>query len=816
MEQGEYIPGNSGTVFYVTLEAKEGSLTGTVYDTFKLENIVVSDPAAQPVECNTSYTANVTLQGEVPQFDFSVAAPSYIVKPGSTSTITVSVSNNVTVDGLQMVFATPEGNGVSYVKRSDKNSDRLVAGSRVTANVRPNNNISFLLGNIKTGYILEKGEGDVFTFDIAFDDNFTAPEVTIPVKEGMLSVGASGFELNTPALTYKNAKVPYDAITTGINGLTESLTAALAEIAEKCPNVKDNFIGAEITEAIANLKGKADAAYNDLTIFDQESALQNEVTAIQGQIDALVKDAEAAQKAYDDNQARLAANQVAYDADVAAINKLQEDADAKFAELEEKYPSFNTETAKGEVANLISDMLKAASDELAAKQEAGNYESKVNAEAVDQVIADAEEAAKANQEAVAAKYAELTAELAGYQESLDAAKEQIEKWGLTDEYTPDIEAVQNQINAAKENLENRNNNNELTPDSELSDKTIGKAIDNLSLEAARTYADAEIQKAIDAVAAVDLSGDYVNKDELVNTKDNLKAQANALKDEAEDAAYERLTEIAAAAADIVAQAEALAENAKANAYVPGDVTLDSTGEVDVFDVQLLASWIAKGTTWSELYAENSRQAMAADLTGDETLNVTDLAQMIALALGETDAAMMKAPAFHGGSYTVGMSVMPISASTRLYAVEISNDMDLIAGQIDFTATGDAVIESIEAADRLSDHNIETARWEDGTVRAVVYSLSNAKLTGNGGSVLLVKVSGEGELNLSNAIFAGSDLAEYELVNAGTTAVKGIYMEDYDYDAAIYNAAGVRFGKTQNGINIIRNGDGTVTKKIVRK
>ena len=112
---------------------------------------------------------------------------------------------------------------------------------------------------------------------------------------------------------------------------------------------------------------------------------------IEEAIAKLVADAKAAQEAED---ARKAANEKAYKADLETIAGLQDQLDAAVAEISEKYPAFDVDEAKKAAQDAIDEAKAAADAAYEAVANEGEYTNTVDSDAIkaaiDKLLADAE------------------------------------------------------------------------------------------------------------------------------------------------------------------------------------------------------------------------------------------------------------------------------------------------------------------------------------------------------------------------------------------------------------------------------------------
>lgn len=270
---------------------------------------------------------------------------------------------------------------------------------------------------------------------------------------------------------------------------------------------------------------------------------------------------------------------------------------------------------------------------------------------------------------------------------------------------------------------------------------------------------------------------------------------------------------------IADEAATLKADAEEQVYVPGNVDLDPDGLVTAVDVQMMIRWVLDGTTWQELLAENPRQAYAADLNGDQDLNITDVTMDISWMFGENPnvqrVARFKAPVIDQNN-GITLALVSEENGIRRYALMLDNTASMIAGQIDLKLPTGMRLVDITTTGRSANHLLESSENFDG-VRVVLYSMENSAFEGNTGALLFIDVEGKGELSAQKVIFTDSYFQTHEMSKPeGTTFIDSIVDGAKNMGTRIYNAAGMMFDKLQNGLNIFRDKDGKVKKEYNRK
>lgn len=257
---------------------------------------------------------------------------------------------------------------------------------------------------------------------------------------------------------------------------------------------------------------------------------------------------------------------------------------------------------------------------------------------------------------------------------------------------------------------------------------------------------------------------------------------------------------------------AILEEAKENTYVVGDLNNAPDGVVNVVDIQILIDWVGRGLTKEDL---TPAQWAAADINGNGTLNISDVVSLINMVFhNDSDNSTVRkvmARSVVADNSTMTPVLLEENGDVRKYAVMLNNDVDFIGGQIDFNISAGAEIVGVTAAERAMSHDVNV--FDNGSyTRVLLTSLDNEVIDGNDGALLIVEVK-NGKLYVDNAVFADGNTVAHELTTSDPTLIDMIYESGKAMKEAIYNTAGQMMQKVQRGINIIRNSDGSVTKKM---
>ncbi len=242
-------------------------------------------------------------------------------------------------------------------------------------------------------------------------------------------------------------------------------------------------------------------------------------------------------------------------------------------------------------------------------------------------------------------------------------------------------------------------------------------------------------------------------------------------------------------------------------YLKGDVNND--GDLTVADVQKLIDMIGEGVE----YVPGDTDSETADVNSDNAINIADVTALINRVLNEQKSPAKIARFMPRMSGNNSFSVEEIEGENglRRFVVALNNEVDFVSGQLDINLPGFAHVAGVTLADRAN--ALESFVYENnGFTRVILTSLDNAAIQGNSGALLYIDVDGDAEIEVENLIFSDANANSYNVNGNGTTGV-GILDTVKDGVKAIYNAAGQKLRNLTKGVNIIRNADGTTTKKI---
>lgn len=840
------IAGNSGAIMTLKVKAKDGMLENKVVS-FGLSKIEMGDTNQKKVNTSVRESVDVTL-GEQPEYVFSASQPEAVVSAGTTFPVEVCLSNNFALGGMQFRLRMPEGFDV--VNTDIKLSNRLSLGTRLYKTVRPDGSIKFVVSDMSSVKIADAGEGPLFILYVSVPEGYNDYEGKIIVSDIEAStVPSDGGATNTVSVDCKGFEVKIvnggrylsDAETV-VAGLRADLAAALATIAAEAPDVKDNFTGADITAAIEAIETAArEAAANGTLPTEYAAVVTDPAAAVSRSIEQLVADAKTAQKAFEDEAARKAANEAAYQASLVEIQRLTDKLNEMKQTAAASYPDATVDTQVA-AAQAALDKAKAEADAArAAVADEGNYSYAVDTAAIEALIkAVGDEAAKqqaaadAEKARVAANEAAHNAvldEIAALQASLDATK------AAAAESYPDAN-VDKQVAAAQAAIDKAKTEAEAAKAAVKDEGNYSYAVDKATIEAlitavsneaARDQAakDAEAKRVADNEAAYKASIDEIAA--LQAALDAMKTKVAATYPDA------NVTAETVAAQSAIDKAEAGANAAKSAVILAGNYsyTVDTEGITALINAietaaeaqRTAANEAAYQATLAEIQRLTDKldnmKALIATTYPDVNVDDAIAAAAAAIEAAKNGAADALAAVKDEGKYSYTVDAAAIEAlidAIRTAAVEAQAALDKENARVEANqaAYEEAIanIDALQAALDAMKANVEE-NYPDADVTAEIEAaqaaIDNARSEAEDA---LEAVAEEGTFAYS----PDTDSVD-ALIAAIETAAKAAGIVNIEADAAkgilYYDINGRRVINPERGMVVIRRtADGQVTKIIL--
>lgn len=445
--RGNAFAAAEGVVVTLRVKVKPNHLDKTVVSSPEFAVTISNAKASDATGTKTETVSCPAASGDqVSAVKMSVEGGDFVMNPATEVTVALNLDNiDTDVAGMQFDMVVPEGFSVKNYQLTNRASNGAFL-DYFPDKTNPND-IRFIVSDELTNQSFAKNEGAIMTFTLVAPAEFGETAV-LKVKEILVSseVGTGNFKnFRAPDFTVtitngSNAKAAADA---EVKALKDALAAAIAEIAEKYADVKDQFTGADITTNITTLEQAIAAAYGNNTLaskYDEVMAPKADITAA---IAKLVEDAKAAQAKVDADKALKAAAEKA----AAEIKALNDKLAAALESIAKNCPLV-ADDFKGEN---VAAAIKALQDKVDAAVADGSLTEKYDevmantiGELIDTLVKEAEIAQAAAVEAEAAEKARKENNEKAYKEDLAAIDE------LTAKLQAEIKALEDHFNAIGE------------------------------------------------------------------------------------------------------------------------------------------------------------------------------------------------------------------------------------------------------------------------------------------------------------------------------------------------------------------------------
>ena len=608
---GKMLKGNEGAVVTFTVEATATLAPDSkisfrdAWITNSYEEKVVADCEANVH--NSNYEAPVL---ELTAKDFSLT-------PSKQVNLSFVLTNNMPISAFQANITLPEG--LEFVENEDGDyatfSQARLTSSHVPSTTLNGKTLNVMLYSSKSANV--KGEdGELFYVTLkATGDLAESSTITIDKIVGSTSAGdRKDFDAFTVTVSNPDiaAKTDADAKIADVKNSFESSKTAIAACAESVQTAVAGDIQV-IAEKIANVEASLSSDVANGDVAANAEARNQAIAEVMTLIAALNQKADDAQKAYEEEQARLAANEAAYTKLTGDIAKVQATLDAAKTEIETNDADVAAQFT--ETIASIQSAIQALTDDLKAKYEATELtaESTVDTTAVSDNIAklleDAAAAQKAYEEEQArlaaneAAYTKLTGEIAKIQATLDAAKAQVETEAadVAAQFTETIAGIQSAIQALTDDLQAKYEATELTAESTVDTTAVSDNIAKLLEDAAaaqKIFEEDAARYAANEAAYAKLTGDIAKVQATLDAaKKEIETNAAGVAKQFEGTVAEIQSAINAITADVRGKYEAIELTAES--------TVDTTAVSDS-----IAKLLVDAAAAQKVYEENAAKVAA--------------------------------------------------------------------------------------------------------------------------------------------------------------------------------------------------------------
>lgn len=355
--------------------------------------------------------------------------------------------------------------------------------------------------------------------------------------------------------------------------------------------------------------------------------------------------------------------------------------------------------------------------------------------------------------------------------------------------------------------------------------SVHKDVTEINGNAKNDYINARVAEIEALINAVDIkAADYTTSDKatLDGMKDAIVATKNKAKTDAQNAAKaaDVKKKLDKGESDVVAAIDKLkAEMKKLSLTVDvrGKINVDDPDDnVNNSDFIALANIIAEGNE-NNLSDDMMERC---DVTGNGVVDIEDLVWVRYFTVFHQwpNAVAGVRAEFASANDAVSMQVVSVQGNITRVAVDLTNDTEFANFQLNMQLPAGAKIVGKSLGERVEGASLISSQATTGSIRFLAVSSADNKFAGNEGAVLYLDIENlNGEIAISSAIFVDTDLNGHNLVGSSeTTGIRETIANALDSATQkFYDVSGRMLNSLKNGINIIRNSDGT-SKKVLKK
>lgn len=608
--------------------------------------------------------------------------------------------------------------------------------------------------------------------------DITTQENNLKAVKEAVSKAAADKKLSTKTAKMGDLKNIQNSLNTTIAAMqTVNGTNTNAEVAEALTAEKD-----DLQKALNNsLKGytseNVGGAKNWTALNNDKDAIQAEITALDTYIT--------------ENAANMTVYEAIADEKIADINNALAALKTKAAQMKAAKDAADEAAAQKVLAGTwksVDDMVVAAYDkvakmkaELEAYGSASKYANKVSkldaqAEGAEDIyteqyaLAETKDKIADKQKIATAALGSVTTQLDGLNDNCNDIVALAKNVYIADA----VDAMRTELVAIDWNAENYTNTDNATLLAKWN--AIDAAIDKCEADAKGqdkaepTYKDGKIVKGQEGVKLI-----------LANGKKDFDAAVKELKQLLKDMSLEE--------------------------EIKGHITGGETIEPE--DIMALTDIIANGQ-------EAAQDLERCDVNGDGHISVTDIIWLQYFwAFNEWPEvpAAVRAES-NATSDAVKLQVVSTNGNITRVAVNLNNEDSYRAFQIGMQLPAGAKIVGQSFGERVVDGYLMHSESANGSARFMTISSVDKSFAGNEGAVLYVDIENlNGGVTLTEAYFTNTAFGEADLLNGDeATGIRETIANAWDSATQkFYDVSGRMLNSLKNGINIIRNADGTSTK-----
>ena len=253
-------------------------------------------------------------------------------------------------------------------------------------------------------------------------------------------------------------------------------------------------------------------------------------------------------------------------------------------------------------------------------------------------------------------------------------------------------------------------------------------------------------------------------------------------------------------------------------YIPGDANDSRT--VTVTDIVVAAQYVLQMNPEPFIFE-------AADMNGDGDVTVTDIMLIAYLINHPTMDAPKRMPALEGVNDSMsGEDVTLMADETRNVSIQLNNEMNYTAFQLDLTLPAGLIASNFQLTDRAGSHALDVNTLNNSKTRVLCYSPAIEAIEGHEGALLTFDVTAtdnvEGSIMVDGIEMVTANCQTVLMnafaigVNSATSVnelngAKTVARVDY------YNLAGQQIDRPESGVTLVvttyTDGTRTTTKVI---
>ena len=264
----------------------------------------------------------------------------------------------------------------------------------------------------------------------------------------------------------------------------------------------------------------------------------------------------------------------------------------------------------------------------------------------------------------------------------------------------------------------------------------------------------------------------------------------------------------------------VAANVNVKAYLLGDA--NNSGTVTVTDVVVTSQYVLELNPQPFVYE-------AADVNTDGNITVTDVSRIAWMVLNPAMNTPLRAPALLNiVDRMIGEDITFASGETRRVSIQLDNEMDYSAFQLDLQLPDGLTASNFQLTDRAGNHTFDVNTLQNGNIRALCYSPTMTSINGHEGALLTFDMTATGIVT-GDILVDGIELVttscqtvkldSFTMAVNSTTGMKELSTGKTIARVEYFNLAGQKIAQPESGVTLVVTTytDGTrTTTKVMQK